>query len=272
MRGKLLKFALPLIAFLALIAAGCGGGDNETSGGTSPSETTGGEGGTLVFGAAADPVALDGALVSDGESLRAIDQIFETLVTLKPGTTEVAPMLAESWEASHDGTDVDVPPAPGGQVPGRHRLQRGRRLLQLRPLVQLQGLLPEPERELLLAVRLRRLRDVRPEERRSRGQSLQELRGARPEHGGDHADDAVLVLPSGSRAVAIRDREPGGAAAVQCRRRLRRCRRDLPPDRHVCDPASDRNRAVHVQVVDAGGQARPRAQPQLLGRDVGQSD
>jgi peptide/nickel transport system substrate-binding protein len=104
-RGKLLKFALPLVAFLALIAAGCGGGDNESSGGTAPSETTGGGGGgTLVFGAASDPVALDGALVSDGESLRVIDQIFETLVTLKPGTTEVAPMLAESWEASDDGT------------------------------------------------------------------------------------------------------------------------------------------------------------------------
>ena len=106
MRGKLLKFALPLVAFLALMAAGCGGGDNESTGGTSPSETTGGGGGgTLVFGAAADPVALDGALVSDGESLRVIDQIFETLVTLKPGTTEVVPMLAESWEASDDGTE-----------------------------------------------------------------------------------------------------------------------------------------------------------------------
>jgi hypothetical protein len=63
-RGKLLKFALPLVAFLALIAAGCGGGDNESTGGTSPSETTGGGGGgTLVFGSAADPVALDGILV-----------------------------------------------------------------------------------------------------------------------------------------------------------------------------------------------------------------
>ena len=51
----------------------------------------GDEGGTLVFAGAADPVVLDGALVSDGESLRAIDQIFETLVSLKPGTTELEP-------------------------------------------------------------------------------------------------------------------------------------------------------------------------------------
>jgi ABC-type oligopeptide transport system substrate-binding subunit len=37
---------------------------------------------TLVFGTAADPVVLDGALVSDGESLRVIDQMFEGLVNL----------------------------------------------------------------------------------------------------------------------------------------------------------------------------------------------
>ena len=34
-------------------------------------------GGTIVFGSASDPVVLDGALVSDGESLRPINQMFE---------------------------------------------------------------------------------------------------------------------------------------------------------------------------------------------------
>ena len=34
-----------------------------------------------MFGSSSDPVVLDGAYVSDGESLRVIDQIFETLVT-----------------------------------------------------------------------------------------------------------------------------------------------------------------------------------------------
>jgi len=98
-RGKSLKFVLLLIALLALAAAGCGG-DEDTTGGTGTE--AGQEGGTLVFGAAADPVVLDGALVSDGESLRVIDQVFEGLVTLRPGTTEVIPALAESWESSPD--------------------------------------------------------------------------------------------------------------------------------------------------------------------------
>jgi peptide/nickel transport system substrate-binding protein len=80
---------------LVLVAGGCGGGDDGGSGG---------EGGQLVFATASDPVVLDGALVSDGESLRVIDQLFEGLVTLKPGTTEIVPGLATSWEADAAGT------------------------------------------------------------------------------------------------------------------------------------------------------------------------
>ena len=96
---------LLVVAMLAF-AAGCGGDDEEGTGGTTAASTDGGaaSGGTLVFAGASDPVVLDGALVSDGESLRVITQIFETLVALKPGTTEPVPGLAESWEANADGT------------------------------------------------------------------------------------------------------------------------------------------------------------------------
>ena len=90
---------LLVVAMLAVAAAGCGGDDDEAAGTTAATtgEGGGGEGGTLVFAGAADPVALDGAVVSDGESLRVITQIFETLVALKPGTTEPEPGLATEW-------------------------------------------------------------------------------------------------------------------------------------------------------------------------------
>ena len=95
--------ATVLLTAVGLLAAACGG--EEPSGG--------GEGGdegeanaTLAFGTSADPIAMDGALVSDGESLRAIDQIFEGLVTLAPGGTEVIPGLAKDWEISEDATSV----------------------------------------------------------------------------------------------------------------------------------------------------------------------
>jgi peptide/nickel transport system substrate-binding protein len=113
------RWLLLLAAAFALALGGCGGddGDEEASGG-------GASGGTLVFAGASDPVALDGALVSDGESIRVITQIFETLIGLKAGTTELEPSLATEWEVNdnatvftftlregvkfHDGTDFNA--------------------------------------------------------------------------------------------------------------------------------------------------------------------
>ena len=108
MRTKWHWLLLLVVAGVLALAAGCGGDDDDDgeAGGTTAGDTTGGgtEGGTLVFAGASDPVVLDGALVSDGESIRVITQIFETLVALKPGTTEPEPGLATSWEANEDGT------------------------------------------------------------------------------------------------------------------------------------------------------------------------
>jgi len=60
-------------------------------------------GGTLVFGSSGDASRLDPADVTDGESIQRMDNIFEGLVEYKPGTTEVQPCLATSWEVSEDG-------------------------------------------------------------------------------------------------------------------------------------------------------------------------
>src|SRR5437588_9212845 len=93
--GKTLKFGLfACLLALALVAA---------AGAKLGSQQAAPNGGTVVFGSAADPVIIDGPLVSDGESLRVIDQIFEGLVGLKPGTTQIVPLLATSWKASKNG-------------------------------------------------------------------------------------------------------------------------------------------------------------------------
>jgi peptide/nickel transport system substrate-binding protein len=103
-RWKSLKFLVLLgMLALALVAAGCGGDDDEEEGAGATTAEAAQTGGTLIFGTASDPVVLDGSLVSDGESLRVIDQIYETLIGLKPGTTELEPALAKSWEISDDG-------------------------------------------------------------------------------------------------------------------------------------------------------------------------
>jgi peptide/nickel transport system substrate-binding protein len=82
-RGNFRRLALPLAALLVLVAAGTAGGASKA--------------GTLVFAGASDPTYLDPALVSDGESFRVTEQMFEGLVKLKPGTTKIVPSLATSW-------------------------------------------------------------------------------------------------------------------------------------------------------------------------------
>ena len=95
MRGYLRWSAALTVAMLVLAA--CGGDDP-----AGPDNGDAAADATMVFGTSADPVVLDGAFVSDGESLRAIDQMFEGLVTLEPGGTEVVPGLATEWEISED--------------------------------------------------------------------------------------------------------------------------------------------------------------------------
>jgi ABC-type transport system substrate-binding protein len=60
-------------------------------------------GDTFVFARGGDSVGLDPAYVDDGESLKVAESIFDGLLEFKPGTTEVAPSLAESWDVSADG-------------------------------------------------------------------------------------------------------------------------------------------------------------------------
>ena len=93
------RMLVAVLAVMALVATSCS--DDESGDTTTDAGKTGG---TLVFGTSADPVSMDGAYVSDGESLRVIDQIFETLVATERGGTDPAPALAKSWHASDDGT------------------------------------------------------------------------------------------------------------------------------------------------------------------------
>ncbi len=120
MTGRTKATALATLVALGIVAAACGssskksdtttttaaaGGATTTAaaGGATTTAAAGAKGGTLVFGTSRDPVVLDGAFVSDGESLRPIKQIFETMVTTAPGSTDIVAALAEKWTASADG-------------------------------------------------------------------------------------------------------------------------------------------------------------------------
>jgi len=60
---------------------------------------------TLIYGRNGDSVSLDCIDETDGESFWVCKQVFESLLAFVPGTTDVEPALAESWEMSADGLE-----------------------------------------------------------------------------------------------------------------------------------------------------------------------
>jgi peptide/nickel transport system substrate-binding protein len=88
-----------IAAALALVLAGCAeserGGEDE--GGADPNAT-------FIFGTEGEITTLDPTFSSDSITSRVTGQIFETLVTLAPGTVDIVGGLAESWESDETGT------------------------------------------------------------------------------------------------------------------------------------------------------------------------
>ncbi len=56
----------------------------------------------LVYGSGGQPVNLESGNVVDGNSLTVQEQIYDHLIRFKPGTTEIEPSLATSWDGSAD--------------------------------------------------------------------------------------------------------------------------------------------------------------------------
>lgn len=97
---------------LALLGQACGG-----------TERAGQSGGTLVLGQITEPRSLDPAVAGTIVSYQVTFQIYETLVTTKPGGLDLVPGLARSWSTDdartwtfilergvrfHDGTSFDA--------------------------------------------------------------------------------------------------------------------------------------------------------------------
>ncbi|MDN5930578.1 MAG: ABC transporter substrate-binding protein [Pseudonocardia sp.] len=65
----------------------------------------GASGGTMVFGVPGEPAHFDPLFAQDGETFRPARQMYETLVTYAPGTSELAPGLATEWTPNGEGTE-----------------------------------------------------------------------------------------------------------------------------------------------------------------------
>ena len=96
------KKTMAVLASLATVTALASCAQSERDAGSDTSADAGSNA-TFVFAASSDPVMLDPAMASDGETFRISRQIFEGLVGAKPGTTDVEPLLATKWKPSEDG-------------------------------------------------------------------------------------------------------------------------------------------------------------------------
>jgi peptide/nickel transport system substrate-binding protein len=97
-RGRWLA-VIGLTGVVALSLSACA----QSQRGTDNSSGSGKVGGTMVFGVAGEPKNFDPVFNDDGESFRPIRQMFDTLITYKRGSADLAPGLAEKWEPSPDG-------------------------------------------------------------------------------------------------------------------------------------------------------------------------
>lgn len=110
-RNKLWSVGLFLLLALTAILAACSNNEEttepaktETSGEAATEETTNESvPQVLVFGRGGDSVSLDPAIVTDGESFKVTENIFETLLEFGEQDTTIQPSLAKEWEVSDDG-------------------------------------------------------------------------------------------------------------------------------------------------------------------------
>ena len=74
-------------------------------------------GGTLIFGRGGDSVGLDPALEEDGESFKVCDNIYDTLVDYKDGSTELEPSLADTLGEFRRRFGLDLSPSARRNLP-----------------------------------------------------------------------------------------------------------------------------------------------------------
>ena len=102
---KFFRKAAPvaILATAALALGACAQSERDT-GTTGATNGGGASGGTLTFGAAGAPKLFDPFYATDGETFRVTRQIFDGLLSIKPGTAEAIPGLAaEMPTPSEDG-------------------------------------------------------------------------------------------------------------------------------------------------------------------------
>ena len=206
---------------------------------------------TLVFGSSADPVALDGALISDGESGRVVIQIFEGLVNLKPGTTTVIPALATSWKGSNGGKSWTFALRKNVKFTDGTPFNAAAACANFNRWYNFTGSFQNPSATYYWQTVFGGFKKYDPKSGAPKGSLFKSCKVEQQLEHHDQPDRPVGVVHRRDVAAVVLDGEPDRDGQVRREPGQRRRRRRVPSDGHVCDPASDRHGAVHVPVVDA---------------------
>ncbi|SES43019.1 ABC transporter substrate-binding protein [Psychrobacillus sp. OK032] len=111
-KKRIWSFLLLMLVALSVVLAACaseeaseGNTEKENEGATQgdTGSTTTAEEKLLIFGRGGDSVSLDPAAVTDGESFKVTQNVFETLLNFGKQDTTINEGLATKWEASEDG-------------------------------------------------------------------------------------------------------------------------------------------------------------------------
>ena len=174
--------------------------------------TEGASGGTLVFGTAADPVVLDGALVSDGESLRVDrpDLRDARLAQARHDRARARPRH-RAGRSRDDGLTYTFTLQEGVTFHDGEPFNAEAVCFNFDRWYNFKGSFQNPSASYYWQTVFGGFADDGARQRRSRGQPLRELRGRRREHGRAQPDEAVVVDPRRALAVGVLDREPEGA-------------------------------------------------------------
>lgn len=116
MKGKKYILAFILLLTMTVFLAACNTSDSDSTSKDSNSDSgtpstdsnttdnsTSSTPQVLVFGRGADSVSLDPAIVTDGESFKVTQNLFETLLNFGEQDTTIHPGLAKEWQVSDDG-------------------------------------------------------------------------------------------------------------------------------------------------------------------------
>lgn len=115
-KGKLYLLGLMLLLAMTVFLVACNADDEGSSNSDTEADNTDSKEETttkeepkatvpqiLVFGRGADSTSLDPAIVTEGESFKVTQNLYDTLLNFGPQDTTIQPGLAKAWTVSDDG-------------------------------------------------------------------------------------------------------------------------------------------------------------------------